>query len=334
MLLRHSKERLARLLSLTSVLLITIGLLACTETVPIPNNTPERQATLVPPPTPMANAISIPFFPAHIAAYGDGVWITDAREPRLHHLSRDGDYLGSIELDNVPRNLTASDENVWVFDPVASKLLNYSHAGELVWERNNANQVDLEFSSGHLWISNGIQTISILNPEATELRNVDVGGRARMIAPHQDGVVVAVKGRSEIAVISGSGQLSDRIPTSGLPSPSYAGAGVDDAGPDAVVSTGSSIWAGFAGEGLVVRHGLDHLQTAVVGVDVPPSLIEVGADDVWVTSSGTAEITRIDAATLERTSFSIEFGAQDIAWIDGRLWVTQSATRQIAVLEP
>jgi YVTN family beta-propeller protein len=185
----------------------------------------------------------------------------------------------------------------------------------------------LVFASGTLWVANAAQRqVARVDPGSDPIA-VPVGASPTAIVAFQDAVWVAARtpsgGGLLVRINAPTNRVVRRIPLDHAPT------GL------AITPDGGSVWVATAGDDAI--HRIDtHAGRVVRRIKLPqaPDQAAYGDGEVWVTSSTSNVVLRIDAATSKVETIPVGNGPSGVAFGADRVWVANSRDGTVSAIDP
>ena len=188
----------------------------------------------------------------------------------------------------------------------------------------------LAFASGTLWVANTRQQrVARVDVEPdTPTTPIPVKGFPTTVvaAPDADAVWVALqtqRGGRLIRIDAGANRVTKTVP---LP---YPPTGL------AITPDGGTVWVATSGDEAIRRVATGTGQVRRIALEQAPDQVAFGNGAVWVTSTKTDAVLRIDPATSKvETSIRVGNRPSGIAFGTDRVWVANSQDGTVSTIDP
>jgi YVTN family beta-propeller protein len=188
----------------------------------------------------------------------------------------------------------------------------------------------LAFASGTLWVANTRQQrVARVDVEPdTPTTPIPVKGFPTTVvaAPDADAVWVALqtqRGGGLIRIDAGANRVTKTVP---LP---YPPTGL------AITPDGGTVWVATSGDEAIRRVATGTGQVRRIPLEQAPDQVAFGNGAVWVTSTKTDAVLRIDPATSKvETSIRVGNRPSGIAFGTDRVWVANSQDGTVSTIDP
>jgi branched-chain amino acid transport system substrate-binding protein len=276
--------------------------------------------------------VSIAGRPVRIAAGGRRVWVASdtsgtlsALDPRTHTTSSlfaTGGFLTDVAV---------GEGFVWAVDGRSGVLVKIDPAYGVVKRirvaapnaaydasREGFDPVSVAVGSGSVWLTDGSSRLVRVDPASnTVARRIDLGSPLDGVAAG-DGALWAISGASATAIrLDRLGNVAVRIAIVSKP-------GLESPYPLAVAVGEGYVWVLNGNTDTVTK--IDPAERTVaatipIGIEHGPVRLTTGEGAAWVANND-GTLTRIDANTDEVATIPIGHRLEDVAFVDGHVWVT------------
>ena len=239
-----------------------------------------------------------------------------------------GEVTGTIELDDRPGSLAASEDAVWVTNPDAGTVLELDPSELAIVDTVQVGEdpTGIAVGFGAVWVlESGGPTVSRISTETGELvgNPIPVGNGPSGIAIGEGAVWVTNRFDGTVSRIDPNvdGEVTE-FPV-----------GLDPRG----IAVGSdSVWVALAGSNKVLRVNPEtNAVTDEIDVGNGPVSIAASDDDVWVANSLADTVSRIDPETsLETDVVSVGDAPSSVELVDGTVWVANEGDGTLSKIEP
>jgi YVTN family beta-propeller protein len=220
------------------------------------------------------------------------------------------------------------DGTVTVIDPAANRVqetLPGAGSGPV-----SEGGPGLAFASGSLWVANAEQggQVTRVEPGADPVPiRVDARPNALAAAPGADAVWVAAQTRRGDGLLARIDALTNQVgrpvplpkPPTGL----------------AITPDGRTVWVATPSDRAIYRVDTRTSKAQRVPLPLAPDQVALGDGAVWVTSSRSDTVLRINPTTSKvQASIRVGDGPSGIAFDGGRVWVANSRDGTVSTIDP
>ncbi len=242
-----------------------------------------------------------------------------------------GEVVGGVRVGTFPSGLAFGTDGLWVAnfdDKTVQRIDPSTGTADPALGGILANPTGIAVGGGFIWVTNGFagQLVKIDPAQSNSAAPIPVGSGAAGVAYGEDAVWVAIQNSGTILRLDPvTGQRDEiKLPTGARPVDVVVGAG--------------SVWVADALGGRVIRIDASSLEPQGDGIPLlkgEPARLAFGEGYVWVTSTDSDSVTRIDPATGETTSIDgVGNGPLGIAAGGGVVWVANSLDGTVVRIDP
>jgi DNA-binding SARP family transcriptional activator/ABC-type branched-subunit amino acid transport system substrate-binding protein len=270
--------------------------------------------------------------PARIAGGGGRIWVASdgsgtlsALDPRARTTST------LVATGGFPTDVAAGEGFGWAVDGRSGVLVKIDPAYGVVrrirvaapnaaydTSREGFDPVSVAAGSGSVWLTDGSRRLVRVDPASnTVVRHIDLGSPLDAVAVG-DGAVWAISGAAASAIrLDRRGNMTVRIPIVSKP-------GFESPYPLAVAVGEGYVWVLNGNTATVTK--IDPAERTVaatipIGIEHAPVRLTTGGGAAWVANND-GTLSRIDANTDVVTTIPIGHRIEDVAFVEGHVWVT------------